>query len=176
MVASYFYNPNHGQPTTLLRAHGHYSAVRFFWANGAPQSPPPPPPTATISPAVVQRDGGYEITVTLSGSVVDGLYFIHVGPNGDTTDDRCYSGIPGQGEQIQVTSFVFTCWVPPMPVGGPYAFTFVPVAGGSTITSVAALPVVPQFFRNRIQSLRKIFPPFWKTGFRSLDQVEFPQE
>ena len=140
------------------------------------------PPTFSVSPATVERDGGYEVVIAIGGDGVSaGTYRIHVGPAGDSTDRTCYSGVFGAADEVEIpagpVSIVVT--VPPLPVGGPYRFYFEQTTGDSgaflSFQTVPLLSVVPHLFRSGRLSIRRLFSRHMNVGARLPNRVEFPQ-
>lgn len=132
---------------------------------------------AAITSSLVQNKGGELITVT--ALIPAGTYVVHIGPLGTVGDPKVYNGIPGSGGQNVVfaqdgANATASFWIPPLPVGGPYGATLVGVGVVNQVID-PFLTVQAQTFLNRAYSLRRIFPPHWKTGPRSLRNQRFPQ-
>ena len=134
-------------------------------------------------PVVVPNVG--EGPIDLTGTVPVGTYLVYVGPNGDDTDPQVYNGdpgtggvlvtfetIPNSGGKTKPTKDVF---IPPLPVGGPYQFTFVPQPSGSTLNSPPTVTVLGENFADRAISLRRMQPPWLAVGPRSPGKKGFPQ-
>lgn len=127
------------------------------------------------------KEGGGPFTILATG-LAEGGYEVFLGPLGSDDDPQVYNGIPGSGGTI--LEFVETSvsgqvsavgYLPPLPVGGPYNFTMVPEGGGGPILAGQAVTVVPSSFRSQTMMLRRILPPWYKTGVRNPDQERFPQ-
>lgn len=125
----------------------------------------------------VMNDGGASITVSGLG-MPTGTYRIHAGPAGNTDDLVLYSGVPGQADRIVVENDRFTAVVPPLPIGGPYAFFMVLLngSGASTFTTAEVLEVVAHHFRSGTMSLRSRLSQNARTGPRSVRDAPYPQE
>jgi hypothetical protein len=125
----------------------------------------------------VQRDGGYSVTLVGGVLIPDGTYIVHVGPLGTEEDPDCYSGIEGSGSVTPFEDGSASIVIPPLPVGGPYAFTLRRLTGSGDplIMTDPILTVTPQHFRSGTFRLRRYLMPWMRIGNRSLDQVRFPQ-
>ena len=90
-----------------------------------------------ITPADVERDGGYKITLT-GLSLVDGDYYFHVGPVGTHEDPRAYAGAYGTGDVVTVTSTSGSFVTPPGETGTMQISAYdtsSPTASGSVISA-----------------------------------------
>lgn len=135
----------------------------------------PPEQEGAVEPDTVQNDGGYSMVLTWE-DVPDGTYHVHVGPLGTDDDPACYSGIIGQGNSIEIVDGAAALISPPLPAGGPYAFTIVLVSDPLTIySSDTLLTVVPHDFRTATMSLRRLLPVWLRTGPRHPYQEVYPQ-
>lgn len=130
---------------------------------------------ADAVPNTIGNDGGVLVAVTLLDPLADGNYAVYLGPLASALDPACYSGISGQGGIIQVVSNAFAVYVPPLPVGGPYSFYLVGVSGAPIATTVAVITVIAHSFKSRTFSIRKVLPPWWKTGPRDPENERYPQ-
>lgn len=126
------------------------------------------------SALVTHKDGGELLTVSAPGAL-DGEYHIHVGPLGSIADPPLYSGISGQGRRIVVANEEFLGAMPPLPVGGPYAFTLVNLSTGLVTTSAPALTVLPGEFRSGTLRVRGLLAPPLDAGLRDLKHAPYPQ-
>lgn len=128
------------------------------------------------TPDTVMKDGGTIVTVD---SIVenDGTFRVHFGPNGDTTDPICYSGISGNAEVVELSNQIFSCVLPPIDIGGPYFFHAVRLSGtgNATFTTGALVTVVAHDFKSRVLRYRGLLPRTWLTGYRTTEQEVFPQ-
>ncbi len=162
-----------------LKLHGRNSVFA-----GVVIPPPEPTPTTLSVPpplpgigAAVDNEGGMTVTGVISATA--GTYTVRVGPAGGltlaVTDPIVYSGIEGQGNDIIVgTDGSFTFIVPPLPIGGPYAITFIDAADAVIFTEPLITVVAHTYHRKR-WDFRRLFPPRWRTGPRGAVQVTFPQ-
>jgi hypothetical protein len=126
----------------------------------------------SVSPNPVMKDGGTKVTFT--GAVADGTYRVFVGPLISAKDPQCYGGLE-VGELVTAEGGVFECVIPPLPIGGPYAFFLIDVnTGGSSATSTV-LDVVAHDFKSRVLNVRRVLPRHWKMGYRTPRGEEFPQ-
>lgn len=129
--------------------------------------------TPSVVPTEVENTGGYRLELAIS--VDDGLYNIHLGPNGDATDPLCFSGIPGQGYECQVRDNAVTVFSPALPVGGPYEFTLVNLETAAVTVTTGLVDVRYRLFRSSIYDLRRRFSTKWKTGKTRIDYEAYPQ-
>lgn len=135
------------------------------------------PVVSVVGPAIVPRDGGYEVRLLVT-SIDAGTFRVHFGPAGADSDPICYSGVSGQGERVIITPGTsVTVIVPPEPIGGPYPFYFERLTGIGleTFTSSPLVTVVPHLVRSRMLTYRQTLLRNWKTGYRTIEALEFPQ-
>ena len=128
-------------------------------------------------PASIQHDGGYLLSVT-GHSSLEGIYRVHLGPNGDDTDPICYGGSRNPGRpNVEVTAGDFLVVSPPLPIGGPYAFHLVRLSGSglAVFTTGALITVVAKHFRARAHNLGRILPPHYAVGARTVRGEKYPQ-
>ncbi len=149
-----------------------HAAVQSTFVIGALNFPPPLATPPEIQ--VVDNEGGEKITVTLT-NVTDGQYNIHLGPLGTALDPIMYSGISGNGNTVTLTGGVFGAVTPPLPVGGPYRLTLVPLPSGITQVTEPAVTVIPHLMREKVFSMRRNLSPRWKLGSRRIVTERFPQ-
>jgi len=130
----------------------------------------------TLTTPIIFKDGGYVLEGTLGGiGLADGNYELHVGPLSTSADPICYSGVSGQGEVVIVANNQFSCISPILPLGGPYAFTFVNTDTRAEDLTQPVLTAVPQLVRTGTLAYRGLLPRVWHLGFRTTDQLDFPQ-
>lgn len=116
-----------------------------------------------FSPIVVGADGGYR--VTLRNLDFDGTYRVHFGPNEDTSDPLCYSGIIGQGANVVVLNGECTFWTPPVGTGNVSAYMArVTGSGPATFSTGPVFGVVLPPTRGQVVSLRGLLPRKWRTS------------
>lgn len=155
---------------------------------GVPPTGDPVPPGDPAAPldATVQNDGGYRLRFAgLDAlSITDGMWRVHVGPEGDETDPKAWSGvIPvaergrtiGRGEAIRVLEGACELVTPPGETGGPYALTFVSLDDGTTIVTPPLVTYVDHHYRSRTESLRRRWNPVIDVGFRRPSKDRYPQ-
>lgn len=131
-----------------------------------------------VLPTTVMNDGGWELRIANVTSFPATQYRVHLGPAGNATDPVCYPGVAGQGEIAQVEDGRFiTVWSPILPIGGPYSFFFetVPITGAGTASVSPAVTIVAHLYRSRLMSMRRLFPPRYKTNYRLAKRDRFPQ-
>ncbi len=124
----------------------------------------------SVSPAVVDSEGGRLLTVTGTGFELLKTYNVHVGAVGDATDPACYAG---QGKGINITPKSVTtleCFLPPLPTG-----TILSVFGvqsdDSGVNDLLADPltVIEPQQSSSIFSMRRLFAPNRAIGKRTFD-------
>jgi len=118
----------------------------------------------STDPPIVSSAGGE--TVVATGVFAVGTYRIYLGPNGDDTDNPCYSGIPGRGLDILCEDGATMTFVVPPADAGLQKLAAIRVtdslgAGGDI--EVAERPWYGKLFR-----ARKHHPPWAAVGARSL--------
>ena len=67
-------------------------------------------------------------------------------------------------------------YLPPLPIGENYTFTFTPTGAEASLTTPPAITVVAETFDSRTFELRRVFSPNLRTGPRRTDDVDVPQE
>lgn len=134
------------------------------------------PIPVTVTTPIVARDGGYTLDVTLGGAgLADGVYEVHLGPLGTTSDPFCYSGISGQGNAVEVINDQFSCISPILLIGGPYDFTFVNTDTQVGNVSEPAVTIVAHLVRSGTLKYRQLLPRTWRLGYRQIRSLGFPQ-
>ena len=124
----------------------------------------------SISPTVVESEGGRLLTVTGTGFELLKTYNIHVGAADDATDPACYAGA---GKGINVTPKSVTsleCFLPELPTGTILDVFGVQSDDAGTNDSLAdAMTVIePQESSSRF-SMRRLFAPNRRVGKRTYD-------
>ncbi|MBO77143.1 MAG: hypothetical protein CME17_06880 [Gemmatimonadetes bacterium] len=128
----------------------------------------------TISPSIVEKDGGYKITLT--GLVLaDGDYFFHVGPLGTYEDPRAYAGAYGNGDTVSVVGGSGSFVTPPLSIGGLKQVSAydvaTPTVSGSVI-SASGLVYQDENYRSATYSYRNLFSQWLNTGPRAITEEE----
>jgi len=126
----------------------------------------------SVDLTTVARDGGYRIV--LSGTFeLDKPHRVHIGSAGDSSDPLCFSGKPGQAYNAKPFSETeLKPYTPRMEIGGPYTIT---VIRGDTLETdqlVDAITAVPEDYKTTVFDLRKVFPPHYFMGPRSMELLE----
>lgn len=121
----------------------------------------------------INENGGYLLTI--EGVFTIGVPVrVYIGPNGDTTDEICLSGIAGEkydifpiqnGTQLQ-------CYTPILDVGGPYDIFVQNVGATEDDTLAAAITVYDREYRSSVYDIRRLFPPHWRTGPKNIEREE----
>lgn len=142
------------------------------WLSGFSTGNPP----VTLTTPTIYKDGGYSLEGTIGGAgLPDGEYNVFVGPLGTIADPICYSGISGEGSTVEVLNNAFSCISPILPIGGPYPFTFVNLDTQAVDVTAPALTAVAHPVRSLVLAYRGLLPRNWITGYRNLDQFDYPQ-
>lgn len=121
----------------------------------------------SISQPVVEDDGGYPITIT--GQFLDrtAQVFVERGP----VQFRCYGGESGRGFNPYPLPTTLGFVTPPMPRGGaPWDVRVIQGTEQEVLPGV--LSVVARNWQSGTFEFRRVFPPWWRTGPRSLTSVE----
>lgn len=120
----------------------------------------------------VPEDGGYELRVNGSFEL-DKRYLVYIGDTGSENDYPCYSGKVGQGNYIYPwTSGILRCYTPLLPPGLTLKVTVKDGDSPEAHTLDDVLTVDYQFYHSTVFGIRKVLPPFYKTGPRGIEQVE----
>jgi len=97
---------------------------------------------------------------------------VHVGELGSRYDPECYSGKPGQGNDIYPSSAtMLKCYLPELPVGGPYS-VFVRTPDNSAQGILTSITILPAQHYTKVFELRSVFPRFYRMGPRNMDALE----
>jgi len=120
----------------------------------------------SVVPPILEDDGGYLLTLT--GLFKDAPAKVLLVQGLDTYE--CYSSKGGQSYDPRprnpITMIVAS---PPVPRG---VYTVRVVQDVDDDELVGALTVVARNWKSRVFDLRRVFPPWYKTGPRSLDSVD----
>ena len=127
-----------------------------------------------ISPNIILGDGGREIIVT--GVFESGhRYHIHLGDAMDETDPICYSGKPGQGNDLYPINGVrLRGYTVRTIITGSYPFSVFVMdvdTGEAHILDDALVVQKPQFYTS-VYTLRKLCPIDWLIGPRNITLEE----
>ena len=120
----------------------------------------------SVTPDWVPMKGGTVVTVVVgAGQLTPGTnYRLYAGPNGDDTDEPCYSGVIGQGlDCLPEDAQTIECVVPDIPRGRHYISIY--GAGGNDAESITAREVS---FLDTSFDVRSTFPHWYHTGPRRL--------
>lgn len=122
-------------------------------------------PIISVDPSVVSLQGGTVITVT--GTFPAGDLAVYIGPNGDDTDEQCYSGDHGSGYVITRTdASTLSCVTPPLARGLNDVSVYSTVDNGSLAD---AITVIEQTHLDSVFEQRKNWPQWVDTGPRELE-------
>lgn len=120
-------------------------------------------------PTTIPEDGGREIQIQGSFEAKN-RYKVHLGANGSSADPACHSGRAGQSTIIYPwTSGILRCWTPVITPGGPYTVTVVNQDTAQEEQLVDEVTVTERQFWTNVYDLRRVLPPFYKTGPRKID-------
>jgi hypothetical protein len=127
----------------------------------------------TISPTDVSEDGGYLLRVIGDfGDHLGELFQVHIGPNGDSSDDPCPSGIPGQGQEVYpLNATELRCYTPCLDPGTYDVF----VRRTDDSTSDVLVGVIQYHkkgFETSVYDLRRVVPPYYFVGPKSIEVEE----
>jgi len=100
-------------------------------------------------------------------------FAVHVGPIGDATDPKCLSGIPGLPHTIYpINDFWLDCYLPDIDPGGPYDVFLLREDSVNQGLLSAVLTIVKAPYYSSVFKLRRMLPPNYDTGPRSMDLLE----
>lgn len=123
------------------------------------------------TPVVVEDEGGDVITLADCGLLTAVDYRVYV--DDGVTEHACYSGVAGSANNVRVYGDDVLRFVsPPLTVGGPYDVVVRDTAGTLLETYRAALLVVPHVWKGKVFDLRRLLPPWYKTGPRRVDSLD----
>jgi hypothetical protein len=120
----------------------------------------------SVAPSEVEGIPGTEMT--LFGTFTLGIpIHIAIGPLGNDNDPHCYSGVPGQGD-VYFSKRVdqLRVFLPDLPPGVYHLHAH---NGDDSFTLLNAITVRPKQFRSNLIGLRRILPPKWDVGPRSIE-------
>ena len=120
----------------------------------------------------IPENGGHEIQV--QGTFEPPIrYWVYIGATGTIADTLCYSGKPGQGTIIfPFSPTVLLCYSPLLAPGKDVFITVKDLDEGSVLSLGDPIAVDYVQFYSTVFSIRKVLPPFYKTGPRSIEQVD----
>jgi hypothetical protein len=128
----------------------------------------------SVSPAVVEATGGRLLILT--GSFEVGVkHNVHIGPNGDETDEKAYSGIPGQGFNIYpLNATTIRVYTPELSAGGPHDIYVVQPDETDTPNDILAgsITAAKPHYKSLVFAMRSLLPPNYRTGPRNMDVLE----
>ena len=118
---------------------------------------------------LVPIDGGYLLKI-IGVFEVDTAHRVHVGLNGSSNDPVCYAG-QGQGSlALPFTATELRVFTPRLALGLLSVFVL-QTATTDSDSLLGVLTSVKPDFKSRVFDMRRILPPFWKTGPRSMEQL-----
>ena len=124
------------------------------------------------TPRYVEDKGGEFLTVTTDDALpleTDLYVYVYDG----VTEHRCYSGVAGSGDVIRaIDANTVRFVVPELPIGGAYDVRVKTTGGALQTTLSAFLQVVARNWETKVFDLRRLYPPWYKTGPRSVDSVD----
>ncbi len=122
-----------------------------------------------IDRTIVPIDGGYLLKV-LGVFEPDTAHRVHIGITGSSDDPVCYAG-QGQGNvALPFTSTELRVFTPRLSLGLLSVFVF-QTATTDSDSLLGVLTTVKPDFKSRVFDMRRILPPFWKAGPRSMEQL-----
>lgn len=135
------------------------------------------------APVELENDGGGP--VSLYGTVPPGRYTVDVVGLPDNQEAPVYNGRAGSGGRAVVvvdadqgrTDATADIYLPPLPIGGPYALRFTPLGGGAgEITTPPCVHIRPRGLDSRTLAVRSSLLPWLSLGPRRSQDLAFPQE
>ena len=128
----------------------------------------------SVSPDTVEATGGRLLVLT--GTFEVGVvHNVHIGPSGDATDEKAYSGTPGQGTDIYpVSTTTMVVYTPALSSGGPYDIYVVQPdeTGTPNDTLAGSITAAVPHYKSSVFAMRSVLPPNYRTGPRSMDVLE----
>lgn len=126
----------------------------------------------SVDRTTVARDGGYRIVI-LGTFELDKPHRVHIGSAGDSSDPLCFSGKPGLAYNAKPFSVTeLKPYTPRMEIGGPYTITVIRGDTLETAQLVDAITAVAEDYKSAIFDLRRLLPPHYRVGPRSMDLLE----
>lgn len=131
----------------------------------------------SISPAKVLSSRGEQFSIVGDFAPWLGQGFrVYVGPNGDSSDTPCYSGIVGQGNVIYpISNSEMRGYLPVLePTDATPHNVYVELVSDSLENDLLTevLEVAKDQFYSRVFELRSVFPPFYRMGPRNMTALE----
>lgn len=128
----------------------------------------------SITPEYASEDGGYLIQLLGDFSEHLGeLFSVHIGPTESDNDEKCESGIPGQPQKVYpLNATEMRCFTPALDPG-LYSVYVVGIDSPLVNDSLTAvIRFLPKGFETSVHDLRKIMPPGYYVGPRSIEREE----
>lgn len=126
----------------------------------------------SVNATEIPNDGGYELWLTCTDLVLNANYRVHLGSNGDATDPACQSGVAGRGTLLLPhTTTLLRCFTPKITESGPLTIYGINIDNSDNDTLVDGITdVLPRDFKTSTYALRKILPPHYATGNKTIAQ------
>jgi hypothetical protein len=124
----------------------------------------------SIDRTSVPTDGGYELRIF--GTFEPGTsHRVFIGPKGDTTDPIAHGG-QGQGDLVfPLNTTEMRVFTPLLPLDGPHDVLVVQTSTSLSSELRGVLEAVHPDFKSIVFDMRKVMPPFYRTGPRSMEQL-----
>lgn len=121
----------------------------------------------SITPGTVGHEGGQPFYII--GEFQDVDCAVYISRNG--VHLPCYSGVPGRGNVVKpLHPTVLRAVMPPLsPTTDATLFDVRVVQGGDDITLADVVTVDYKSWSEQTMALRRLLPPLWKTGYRTLE-------
>lgn len=119
----------------------------------------------------VLEHGGYELNIT--GTFERGhTYRVYIGPTGTVTDEQAHSGVAGQKTVIIPYSLVqLRVYTPRVAPGVIHDVLVEDIATLGTDVVAASLTGRARDYGSKVFKIRKLYPPFYRSGPRSIESV-----
>jgi hypothetical protein len=128
-----------------------------------------------VTPLAVGVPGGTRIRIVGTFAAERETEFhVHVGPAGTSADQRCYSGVRGQGFVLLPKSDTeLWAYLPNLEpsAGSPYAVTVRKADGSEEHKLMAQITVLPPQYYSGVFSIRNVMPPNWDAGSRNFSTL-----
>ena len=126
---------------------------------------------SAIDISEVLEHGGYEINIT-GVYELGHTYRIYIGPTGTTADLQAHSGVAGQSTIIIPDTLTnLRAYTPRIAPGVAHDVLVEDVATLGTDILAGVLTGRGKDHGSTVFAMRKLLPPFYKTGPRSIDRV-----
>jgi len=126
-----------------------------------------------VSPVKVPPNGGFKLLLT--GTFLIGhRYAVYIGDVGSTVDPICFSGIPGQANDIYpLSATTLRAYTPALvPNAVPYHVAVLDLDTLEAFLFPDSITVQKKGFVNSVYAMRKPQPPIYRTGPRGIEKED----